>query len=148
MAEFFPLLGDWLWWVAAGLFLFLELLAPGIFFMWLAFAAAVTGLVDIVFDLPWQAELMIFALVAAISVYGGRRFYKGPANEPEDNPHLNKRQYNYLGKSYTLKDPIRNGLGRLSIDDTVWEIEGPDLPSGARVKVTAVDGSRLVVSAV
>lgn len=146
MAEFFPLLGDWLWWVAAGLFLFLELLAPGIFFLWLAFAAAVTGLVDIVFDLPWQAELLIFAVVAAVSVYAGRRFYKGPATAPEDNPHLNKRHYNYVGKSYTLKEPIRDGRGRLSIEDTVWEIEGPDLPSGARVKVTAIADMRLVVA--
>jgi membrane protein implicated in regulation of membrane protease activity len=84
--------------------------------------------------------------VSAISVYGGRRFYKGPANEPEDNPHLNKRQYNYIGKSFTLKEPVRDGRGKLSIEDTVWEIEGPDMPAGTRVKVTSVDGMRLMVT--
>ena len=36
------------------------------------------------------------------------------------------------------QEPIVDGRGKLSIEDTVWEIEGPDLAAGTRVKVTAV----------
>jgi membrane protein implicated in regulation of membrane protease activity len=38
MQDFFPFVGVWFWWIAAGILLFMELLAPGVFLMWLAFA--------------------------------------------------------------------------------------------------------------
>ena len=46
MEHFIPFLGYWIWWVIAGVLLILELLAPGIFFIWLAVAAALTGLAE------------------------------------------------------------------------------------------------------
>ena len=36
MGSFVPLLGDWFWWVVAGVLLLLELMAPGMFFFHLA----------------------------------------------------------------------------------------------------------------
>jgi inner membrane protein len=65
--------------------------------------------------------------------------------EPADNPYLNRRKMGYVGRTFTLKEPIVDGRGRLTIEDTVWEIEGPDLSAGARVKVTAVSGMSLIV---
>ena len=146
MDQFFPLLGHWVWWVAAGIMLMLELVAPGVFFIWLAIAAALTGVADNALDLPWQAELLVFAALAAVSVFAGRRIYRGRNTEPDDNPYLNRRQLSYVGRSFTLKQPILNGRGKLVIDDTIWEIEGPDMVPGARVTVTAVDGMRLQVA--
>lgn len=147
MEQLFPFLGDWVWFVAAGIFLLLELLSPGVFFIWLGVAAALVGIIDNLHDLPWQAELVLFAVFAVISVVAGRRFYKGPAMEPADNPHLNRRQMGYVGRSFTLKQPIVDGRGKLTIEDTVWEIEGPDMPAGTRIKVTAVNDMTLVVAA-
>lgn len=147
MEQLFPILGDLVWFVAAGIFLLLELLSPGVFFIWLGVAAALVGIIDNVHDLPWQAELVLFAVLAVISVIAGRRFYKGPAMEPRDNPHLNRRQLGYVGRSFTLGEPIVNGRGKLTIEDTVWQIEGPDMPAGTRVKVTAVNDMTLVVAA-
>lgn len=147
MEQLFPILGDWVWFVTAGIFLLLELLSPGVFFIWLGVAAALVGIIDNVHDLPWQAELVLFAVLAVISVIAGRRFYKGPAMEPRDNPHLNRRQLGYVGRSFTLGEPIVNGRGKLTIEDTVWQIEGPDMPAGTRVKVTAVNDMTLVVAA-
>jgi hypothetical protein len=40
-----------------------------------------------------------------------------------------------------------NGRGKLTIEDTVWQIEGPDMEAGTRVKVTAVNDMTLVVAA-
>lgn len=147
MEQFFPILGNWVWFVAAGLFLLLELLSPGVFFIWLGVAAALTGVIDNLHDLPWQGELVLFAVLAVIAVVAGRRFYKGPAMQPADNPFLNRRQLGYVGRSFTLKQPIVNGRGKLTIEDTVWEIEGPDMEPGTRVKVTAVNDMTLVVAA-
>ena len=148
MEQIFPILGQWVWFVAAGLLLLLELMSPGVFFIWLAAAAAVTGLADYFLNLPWQAELPLFAFLSAVAVFGGRRFYKGPGMEPEDNPYLNRRQLGYIGRTFTLKEPIIDGRGKLAIEDTVWEIEGPELGAGTRVKVTAVRNMSLIVEAV
>ena len=148
MEQLFPFLGDWVWFVAAGILLLLELLSPGVFFIWLGIAAALVGVVDNIHDLPWQGELVLFAVLAVISVVAGRRFYNGPAMEPKDNPHLNRRQMGYVGRSFTLKQPIVDGRGKLTIEDTVWEIEGPDMAAGTRIKVTAVNDMTLVVTAI
>ena len=43
MDQIFPVLGQWAWFVVAAILLILELISPGVFFMWLAIAAAVTG---------------------------------------------------------------------------------------------------------
>ena len=56
MEQLFPLLGNWVWFVAAGIFLLLELVSPGVFFIWLGVAAALTGVIDNLHDLPWQGE--------------------------------------------------------------------------------------------
>jgi membrane protein implicated in regulation of membrane protease activity len=148
MDQVFPFLGHWVWWVAAGILLLLELVSPGVFFIWLAIAAGLTGLADTVFDMPWQAELLLFAALSVVAVLAGRVVYKGPHAEPEDNPYLNRRQLSYVGRTFTLKEPIVNGRGKLTIEDTIWEVEGPDLTAGTRVKVTSVQGMSLMVQPV
>jgi len=42
--------------------------------------------------------------------------------------------------------PIVDGRGRVRVDDTVWLVEGPDLPAGARVQVTGVANTLLRVT--
>jgi len=148
MNQLFPILGEWAWFVAAGILLILELMLPGVFFIWLAAAAAVTGLADYALDLPWQAELLLFAFLSAVAVFGGRRFYKGPGMEPQDNPYLNRRQMGYIGRVFTLKEAIIDGRGKIAIEDTVWEVEGPDMPAGTRIKVTDVRNMSLIVEPV
>jgi inner membrane protein len=49
-----------------------------------------------------------------------------------------------VGRVFVLEQPIVNGVGKLRIDDTLWDVDGPDLPTGARVKVTGLNGMRLV----
>jgi inner membrane protein len=145
MGDFFPLLGNWFWWVATGVLLILELTMPGVFFIWLAIPAAVVGILDMAFDLHWQTELLIFAGLSLASVYGGRTFLKRRHVFDSDRPNLNRRMFDYVGRSYVLQEPIVEGRGRITVDSTIWEVRGPDAPKGARVKVTAIDGLKLVV---
>ncbi len=146
MDHFFPFLGHWVWLIAAGVLLMLELTAPGIFLIWLGIAAGLTGIVVMFADIGWQAEFLLFAALAVVSVLIGRKVYDGRSTVPEDNPHLNRRQLGYVGRSFTLNQAVVNGRGKLSIDDTVWEIEGPDMEPGTRVTVTAVNDMVLVVA--
>ena len=40
-------LGSWLWFVVAAVFLLLELLAPGVFMLWLGLAAILIGIISL-----------------------------------------------------------------------------------------------------
>ncbi len=51
----------------------------------------------------------------------------------------------HIGQAFTLQNPIQNGNGRVRLGNRDWEVRGPNLPVGARVRVTGVDGSILLV---
>jgi membrane protein implicated in regulation of membrane protease activity len=142
MQQFLPFLGGWTWWVIAGIFLLVELMLPGVFFMWLGLAAAVIGIIDLFADLSWQVEIALFAVFSVLLVLFVRPRVKFPEGEPSN---LNRRMDDYVGRSYVLDEPIVNGRGKVRIDDTLWTVSGTDLGKGEWVKVTAVDGTRLLV---
>jgi inner membrane protein len=64
---------------------------------------------------------------------------------PGSVTNLNQRMYDYVGRTYVLDEAIVNGRGKIRIDDTLWMVTGADRGKGEWVKVTAVDGSRLIV---
>lgn len=51
----------------------------------------------------------------------------------------------HIGQVMVLEHPIRNSMGRLRIGNRDWVVRGPDLPAGAKIRVTGVDGSVLLV---
>jgi membrane protein implicated in regulation of membrane protease activity len=145
MGDILSYLGPWLWWVLAGVLLILELFAPGVFFIWLGIAAAGVAATNYFFDLAWQWQLLLFAGLSLVSVYTGRAIMARTRSSASDQPHLNQRLQGYVGRRYTLTEPIKDGRGRLTIEDTVWEIAGPDSPEGVHVRVTSTDGMQLLV---
>ena len=63
-----------------------------------------------------------------------------------EQPLLNKRGAQLIGRVFPLDQAIVNGRGRLKIaDGALWIATGPDLPTGLRVKIVAVDGTLLRV---
>ncbi|MGE0241172.1 MAG: NfeD family protein [Parvibaculaceae bacterium] len=142
MQQLFPFLGGWIWWVIAGLLLLIELILPGVFFMWLGLAAAMVGIIDLFADLSWQIEIALFAVFAVLLVLVVRPRVKFPEGEASN---LNQRMLDYVGRSYVLHEPIVNGRGKVRIDDTLWVVSGADRDKGEWIKVKGVDGTRLVV---
>jgi len=135
----------WHWWAFGALLLIVELLAPGMFFLWMAEAAAITGALLWLFPgLEFAYQVMAFSLIALVSIVVFRKFLK---HHPivSDQPLLNQRTAQYIGRSFTLEQPIVNGQGKIRIDDGSWKIQGEDSPSGTRVRVIAADGVVLKV---
>ena len=64
---------------------------------------------------------------------------------PSDQPLLNRRADQLVGREFVLDAPIELGRGKLKIGDALWTVEGPDLPAGARVRVCKTDGLNLRV---
>lgn len=137
--------GNWGWWIAAGLLLIFELALPGVFFLWFALAAVVLGVVHAFYPLPFMAEIVLFGGLAVVFALVGRRYLA--RQQTNAGPVLNERQLTYVGRRYRLAQPIVDGRGLLTIDDTRWDIEGPDLAAGEWIEVTGADGTRLIVKA-
>lgn len=144
MEELFTALGNWTWWIVACVLFVLELLAPGVFFMWLGLAAIGVGCLVLIVDIPWQGEVAAFAVLSVISLVVSRVFFAGK-QFASDRPNLNNRMMNYVGQRYVLDKPIVNGRGQLKLDDTLWEINGKDVGAGEWVRITGVDGSTFLV---
>lgn len=139
--------GPWTWFIIAVALLLLELVAAGVFFVWLGAAAILTGLIDLVIPMNWQIELAVFTVLSVALVLIGRPIVMKRINQETDQPNLNNRNQNFVGRRYQLTDPLTGGRGMLKINDTLWRIRGTDSPQGAWVKITAVDGMELIVEA-
>lgn len=134
-------LAFWHWFIVAAALAGLELLTPGFFFIWLGAAALITGTVALVAPaLGWENQVLIFALLSAVSVLGWYRFRHRLVIQTDDVT-LNRRGEQLIGRTATLSEPIVNGRGQIHIDDTVWRCEGDDLGVGSQVRVTAVHGT-------
>lgn len=129
----------WHWWIFAVALIILEILAPSFFALWLAIAAFVTGLALFLMpELQWQTQIFMFAVLSVISIIAWRRYYaKNPIET--DQPMLNRRGEQYIGRVITLKMPIEDGQGKVQVDDSTWKVEGKDCPVGTKVKIVSVD---------
>ncbi len=137
----------WHWWVLGLAMLILEAFMPGAIFLWMGVSAAVVGvLLLLVPTLGWEWQLFFFSILSVSSVVAWKKYR--PPLAATDRPSLNRRGEQYVGRSFTLTEPIVNGVGKLSVDDTTWRISGADLPAGRRVQVTGVDGTTLRVEAI
>ena len=140
MEEWLGRVDYWHWWILAGVMLLIEVMAPSFYFLWLALAAAAVGFVMLLIpDLDWQYQIIIFSGLSVISIALFRR-YQGRNPAVTDQPALNRRGEQYIGRTFTLQEPITNRVGVLRVDDTTWRITGDDLPAGTQVVVVGTDG--------
>lgn len=143
LSEFWA--NQWAWFLIAVVLLGLELVATGVVFVWLAIAAAVVGVIHLVFPgMSWEAQFALFAGLSFVSVYLGRRLvYRNPVATEDET--LNRRGEQHIGRTYVVADAITGGSGRVKVGDSIWSAQGPDAEAGSRVKVVAVEGTVLKV---
>lgn len=124
-----------------------EVIAPGVFMLWLGIAAAVVFAIVLLFPgipILWQA--LAFIVLSFVSIAAYRKYFRQD-NEHSDQPLLNRRAEHFMGKVYVLESAIVNGTGRVKIGDAFWTVSGQDLPAGTRVRVINSDGMVLSVVA-
>jgi inner membrane protein len=135
----------WHWVVIAIVLAAAETFLPGAVAIWFAVSAAVIGLVMVVFDgLPWQYQWLGFAVLGIVAMLAYRT-YRSKYPDETEQPNLNHRGLQYVGSELVLLEAIEQGRGRARLGDGVWKVEGPELPVGARVRVTGVKGAILTV---
>ena len=133
-------------WAALALLLIAaETLAPGAFMLWMGFAAvAVFVAVLLVPGIPVLAQAAAFVVLSFVTIQVYRKWFRKAARQ-SDQPLLNRRAAQAMGRVAELDQAIDRGRGRIRLDDAFWTVEGPDLPAGTPVRVIAVDGMVLKV---
>ena len=138
-------LNHWHWGILAVGLVLLEMILPIFFFLWLGMAAGIVGGLLFFFpEMGWKVQFLCFSGISVVSVAISRLLLlRSPT--PTDRPTLNRRGSQYVGRVFTLTDPIENGVGRIRVDDTTWRIVGQDVSAGQKVKVIGFEGAVLSV---
>jgi membrane protein implicated in regulation of membrane protease activity len=140
LERIFAELGPWNWMVLGFALLTLEILTPGVFMLWIGLAALVVGALSLMFWSAgfwvWQVQILVFLALALVCAFAGKKIMSGRGSA-SDQPLLNRRGDQLIGRTATLTEPITDGRGRIKIGDTTWRVSGPDLPAGTKVRVKA-----------
>ena len=139
-------LGDSLWWVIGIVLVIGEVVLPGTFLIWFAFAAFGVGLIGVVVDLSGMNQVVVFGLLSFASLSLGYLMRKRQG-DPEVLAFADRTQA-YMGKTYTVVEAIENGQGKIQVGDSVWLAEGEDCPVGGSVKVIDSRGNVLLIDVV
>lgn len=132
-------------WIMLGLLLAgLEMLAPGVYLIWLALAALITGLIAFVAEPGLAVQVVSFVSLALIAAFSARRFLRDQPIVSAD-PLLNRGGHRFVGETALVTEALDGGSGRVRVGDSEWIARGPDTEAGRRVRITGVAGTALTV---
>jgi membrane protein implicated in regulation of membrane protease activity len=114
-----------------------EALAPGAFFIWIGAAAVIAGAISYFVAMSLTAQLLLFGALVVALVVIGRRVYGSLDTSPGPLPQ--SRAHALIGADFFLDEAIVHGFGRIRVGDSSWRVAGDDCPSGAKVRVVAVE---------
>ena len=122
-----------------------ELASPGIFLIFLAAGALVTGVTMLALpDIPFLVQLVSFTAWSAVAVAIGRRWYTQFPVATSD-AMLNDRSARLVGEVVTVVAALDGGEGRVRVGDGEWRASGGMADVGARMRVVAVRDGVLIV---
>ena len=143
---------DWLdglephWvWLTLGIVLgTLEMLVPGVYLIWLAAAAIVTGVLAWGLDLSLPVQIIDFVFLSLIFAFSARRWLRDKPIESAD-PLMNRRGARLIGETALVVQAIEHGSGRVKLGDSEWIARGPNVAAGERVRISGSEGAILLV---
>ena len=134
-----------LWLIAGLVLMLLEVVAPGVFLMWLGLAALGTGLVAQVVAPGFALQVVVFAVFAAVAITIGLR-----VRTPRNAAQLNTPASGLVGRAAVALE-FHGRTGRVRVGDSDWSARlatGTEPPAPqTMLRVVAVDGTTLVVGA-
>ena len=138
--EFLESLEYWHWGILGALFLVLEMFVAGAFFLFTGLAAIVILVIMLIIPVSWPVQFIVWGVVSVILMSIWKLWRKkNPA--PNHDSTLNKRGHQYVGRNFTLNEPVINGFGKIKVDDSIWKVEcDNDYSAGTKINITDVDG--------
>ncbi|MFC3909219.1 NfeD family protein [Legionella dresdenensis] len=131
-------------WFAFGLILVIaESLGAAGFLLGLGMAAMTTGVISVLFAITWQWQLVWFSIFCIVfSIIWWYWLKQRTAAKPT---LINKPLETLMGRTFTLTEAIEDGHGKIRVNDSNWQVSGPELPAGTKVKVVAIENGSIPV---
>lgn len=147
MGDYLQHLSHWDWLAMGSLLLIFEVFGVGGYLLWTGLAAIIVGLLLYLFaELSWEWQFVLFASLSILTaLFWWRR--QRMAGKACDQPGLNQRGQEFIGRTFNLHEAIVSGRGKIKAGDSLWLVIGPDLPAGSPVRVVGQEGVRLKVEA-
>ena len=120
------------------------MLVPGVYLIWLAVAAIITGLLTFGLALGLPFQIVIFVSLSLIAAFSAKRILRDSPIESAD-PLMNQRGSRLIGDMATVTQAFAGGTGRVKHGDSEWLARGPDLDTGEQVRITGSEGAILLV---
>jgi membrane protein implicated in regulation of membrane protease activity len=120
------------------------MLIPGVYLIWLAAAAIITGILTLALDLSVPFQLIDFVFLSLIIAFSAKRMLGERPIESSD-PLMNRRGARLVGDTALVVQAIEHGSGRVKLGDSEWIAHGAHVPVGERVRVSGTDGAILLV---
>lgn len=148
MTDWLDALNQWHWLILGVLLLILEVLGASGFLLGLAVASlVVAGVVALGVVDSWSYQLLLFALLGIGCTVLYWRLFRS-FNRYSDEPLLNDRAAQLIGRKFILAQDLDHGQGRVQVGDTLWKAEADTtLTAGTQVEVYASEGMVIKVRA-
>ena len=144
MSTYLQNLAVWDWLAFAAVLLIIEVFGTAGYFLWFGTAAALVGLLVMVFpELSWAWQFISFAVLSLATAW---LWWRRLRTLPAVAPRLNRRGSELLGSEFVVHEAIIGGRGKIKAGDSYWLVSGPDAAVGQRVKVIGQDGTVLQVA--
>ena len=131
----------WHWLIVVVIMLILTMVVSAAEFLWMAISAFAVGLLILMVPTTTPLiQVIVFGVSSIITLYLYKRHKElNPARK--NKLDLNRRGEQYIGRTFTLEEPIINGVGKIKVDDSIWKVMGLDMPAGSKVRITSIDGT-------
>lgn len=145
MMELIHTIPDYAYWLISGMvFIVLEVCVAGYFFLWLGISCIATGGIAYFFSLPLIMLALFSNVIAIITILMTKKFRRN--HDTKTTVGINESQEKIIGMLLVLQSPIECNIGSIKINDTLWKIQGPDLPTGSKIQVIEIQGNMLIVA--
>ena len=137
----------WSAWTIAGLLLgAAELIHPGVFLLWIGFAALVVGGATRAVDLDVPAQVAAFAAVLSVALWVSLRRHRGRRRGPAG---VNAPDVGLVGRPCRAL-AFAGPEGRVGFRDGTWAArtaDGSEPAPGTALRIVGLDGTTLLVVA-
>jgi len=132
-------------WIIAGILLAgMEVIvgSPSINFLLLSIAGFITAALVFVFNVGEVWQVLFWAILSIVLSTVAKPFFK---KQKQKKDEINDLRNNMIGKTFILQQPIVDGVARAHVYNSIWRIEGADMPKGCKVVVVDMVENILIV---
>lgn len=121
-----------------------EICIAGYFLSWLGISSIFTAFFTYLLPSSIIIQSALFSVFFLAAFFVTKLIRKN--HDTKTSSFINEYEDKLIGTTVTLQTPIKNGIGHIKINDTLWKVNGPDAEAGLTVEVIEIRNNALIVT--